>query len=81
MTVVYNEAKVSPCPLRFHFAAGGGWDVGATAACLVSAAICAAHGPLRLAVLGVQASLLLASYSQRARAQSGAVAAMIADDV
>ncbi|WP_374578772.1 MFS transporter, partial [Phenylobacterium sp.] len=28
MTAVYNLSKRSPCPLRFHIAAEGGWDVG-----------------------------------------------------
>jgi hypothetical protein len=28
MTPVYNEAKNSPCSLRFQFAAEGGWDAG-----------------------------------------------------
>ena len=28
MTAVYNSAKRSPCVLRFHIAAEGGWDVG-----------------------------------------------------
>jgi len=30
MTSVYNQAKRSPCVLRFHIAAEGGWDVGVT---------------------------------------------------
>ena len=34
MTAIYNEAKASPCPLRFHFAAEIGWDVGGSLACL-----------------------------------------------
>ena len=28
MTAVYNLAKASPCPFRFHIATEGGWDVG-----------------------------------------------------
>jgi hypothetical protein len=28
MTAVYNTAKRSPCVMRFHIAAEGGWDVG-----------------------------------------------------
>jgi DHA1 family inner membrane transport protein len=89
MTALYNEAKVSPCPLRFHFADEGGWDAGGTAACLAVAAICGAQGPLQLAVLlalpmvAVQARLLLASYSRHARGrlQRGTVAPVIAGDV
>ena len=30
MTAVYNQAKRSPCVLRFHIAAEGGWDIGVT---------------------------------------------------
>ena len=26
MTAVYNQAKLSPCPFRFHVATEGGWD-------------------------------------------------------
>jgi hypothetical protein len=32
MTAVYNQAKRSPCVLRFHIAAEGGWDIGVTSA-------------------------------------------------
>lgn len=28
MTAVYNRAKRSPCVMRFHIAAEGGWDIG-----------------------------------------------------
>jgi hypothetical protein len=28
MTAVYNQAKRSPCVMRFHIAAEGGWDIG-----------------------------------------------------
>lgn len=37
MTIVYNEAKRSPCPLRFHIATEGAWDVGCAAGCLCAA--------------------------------------------
>jgi hypothetical protein len=30
MTAVYNQAKRSPCVMRFHIAAEGGWDLGVT---------------------------------------------------
>jgi hypothetical protein len=40
MTPVYNEAKISPCVLRFQFAAEGGWDVGGALAGGMAAAIC-----------------------------------------
>ena len=43
MTPVYNLAKASPCALRFHVAAEGGWDLGHIAGCLC-AALLVAHG-------------------------------------
>lgn len=39
MTAVYNNAKRSPCVLRYHIAAEGGWDVGLTSGLVVAAAI------------------------------------------
>jgi hypothetical protein len=63
MTAVYNLAKASPCALRFHIAAEGGWDIGCGAGCLVAAAIGAAGGSLAfamlLALLGAGASTWL----------------------
>jgi hypothetical protein len=32
MTAVYNQAKRSPCVMRFHIAAEGGWDIGVSTA-------------------------------------------------
>ena len=43
---LYNLAKASPCPLRFHLAAEGGWDFGCTTACLAAAAIAASGASL-----------------------------------
>jgi MFS family permease len=37
MTVIYNQAKSSPCALRFHVATEGGWDLGCAAGCLTAA--------------------------------------------
>lgn len=37
MTSVYNQAKRSPCVLRFHIAAEGGWDIGVTSGLSVAA--------------------------------------------
>jgi hypothetical protein len=37
MTAVYNQAKRSPCVLRFHIASEGGWDIGVTTALLLAA--------------------------------------------
>jgi DHA1 family inner membrane transport protein len=41
MTAVYNLAKASPCPFRFHILTEGGWDLGAAAGALVAAALAA----------------------------------------
>jgi hypothetical protein len=45
-TAVYNLAKRSPCPLRFHIAAEGGWDLGGAGASLVAAGLLAAGVPI-----------------------------------
>lgn len=39
MTAVYNLAKASPCPLRFHMATEGGWDIGCFGVLLLAAAL------------------------------------------
>ncbi len=46
MARVYNLAKASPCPLRFHIAAEGGWDMGCGAGCLAAAGLTAVGAPL-----------------------------------
>lgn len=51
MTPVYNMAKSSPCVLRFHIAAEGGWDVGCLCGALASAALVYNDVPLSVAVL------------------------------
>lgn len=63
MTPVYNLAKASPCALRFHVAAEGGWDLGHIAGCL-SAALLIAHGAalgsvIPIAFLGVAGQVFL----------------------
>jgi MFS transporter, DHA1 family, inner membrane transport protein len=74
MTAVYNAAKASPCPLRFHFAAEGGWDCGGAAACLAAAAILSAGATLpavlllALPAIPIQALLL---WRRHARLPSG----------
>jgi hypothetical protein len=76
MTAVYNEAKASPCTLRFHFAAEGGWDAGGLVACLIGAAAWGAGVPpsfvLLLSLLGIaaQARLLWRRYDAHALAPS-----------
>lgn len=56
MTAVYNLAKASPCPFRFHVACEGGWDVGCATGSLIAAGLAAAgvtlEAPLMLALLG-----------------------------
>jgi DHA1 family inner membrane transport protein len=52
MTPVYNLAKASPCALRFHVAAEGGWDVGCVFGCL-TAALLVAHGVALAAVIPI----------------------------
>jgi hypothetical protein len=63
MTAVYNQAKVSPCVLRFHIATEGGWDAGGTSASLLAAGLLWAGAPLSLAILlalvGTTAALVL----------------------
>jgi DHA1 family inner membrane transport protein len=71
MTAIYNEAKASPCPLRFHFAAEIGWDIGGSLACLAAAALCAYGASLQAVILlalpmvAVQTFLLDARYAER----------------
>ena len=51
MTAVYNQAKGSPCVLRFHIATEGGWDAGAASGCMVVAAMLWAGAPISLGIL------------------------------
>jgi len=68
MTRVYNLAQASPCPLRFHIATEGGWDIGCGAGCLTAAGLLAlgvTPGPAMLIALAGAAAactLLLRSY-------------------
>jgi DHA1 family inner membrane transport protein len=59
MTAVYNQAKSSPCALRFHVAAEGAWDVGGASGCLLAASLAAAgvslSVPLLLPLIGAAA--------------------------
>jgi hypothetical protein len=63
MVPVYNLAKASPCALRFHVAAEGGWDIGCFSGCLVAAALVAQGATLSavimLAFLGWAGQLVL----------------------
>ena len=76
MTRVYNLAKESPCPLRFHMATEAGWDLGATGGCLAAAALlwngASFATPLLLAApAAVVAAIMLASSYATARVLSG----------
>ena len=51
MTAVYNQAKRSPCTLRFHVATEGAWDVGGATGLLLSAALAVWGVPLSVALL------------------------------
>ena len=51
MTAVYNQAKQSPCPFRFHAAAEGGWDAGGAAGCLLVALLTSVGVPLSICIL------------------------------
>jgi len=51
MTPIYNLAKVSPCPLRFHIATEGGWDLGCGLGCLAAAGTVALGGSLAAPIL------------------------------
>ena len=63
MTAVYNQAKRSPCALRFHAAAEGGWDIGCAAGCATAGMLTAAGAPLSadilLSLAGAALSLFL----------------------
>jgi hypothetical protein len=51
MTAVYNQAKGSPCALRFHIATEGGWDAGAASGCIIVAGLLWAGAPIWLGIL------------------------------
>jgi MFS transporter, DHA1 family, inner membrane transport protein len=63
MTAIYNQAKGSPCALRFHVATEGGWDAGAASACMAVAALLWAGAPIwigiALSLPGAAAALAL----------------------
>jgi hypothetical protein len=66
MSAVYNTAKASPCPFRFHMVSEGAWDVGGGTACLVGAAITAAGGSLAWAMLlGIPATAVTVTLLMR----------------
>jgi MFS family permease len=74
MTAIYNEAKASPCPLRYHLALEAAWDVGGALACIAAAAVLACGASLQFVILlalplvALQAAGLRASYAARREA-------------
>ena len=62
-TAIYNQAKHSPCALRFHIAAEAGWDLGGASALLIAAGLLALGAPIGtcilLSLLGAVASFIL----------------------
>jgi hypothetical protein len=60
MTPVYNLAKASPCPLRFHIATEGGWDIGCAGASLIAAGLTAAGVSLSVSILLAIPGLIVA---------------------
>lgn len=63
MTAIYNMSKASPCTLRYHMVTEGGYDLGASLGCLVSAGMIWAGVPLwttlLLALIGALSVMLL----------------------
>jgi MFS family permease len=51
LTAVYNEARISPCMLRFQFAAESGWDMGGVLAGGIAAAMCYWGLPIEAVIL------------------------------
>ena len=78
LTAVYNEARISPCMLRFQFAAESGWDMGGVLAGAIAAAMSYWGLPLEAVILlalpmvPVQALLLERSYTLQSPAGLGA---------
>jgi hypothetical protein len=81
MARVYNLSKASPCPLRFHIATEGGWDIGCGLGCLSAAALTWTGAPMGTAILlallgGAAAFVML----MRSYATAAAAAVAVADE-
>lgn len=63
MTAVYTQAKRAPCPLRFHVATEGGWDIGGASGLFCAALAIHLGLPIwtgiLLSLLGVAAMVVL----------------------
>lgn len=64
---LYDLAKESPCTLRYHVVAEGGWDMGTAVGCVVAAALFwlgfSAFWPLMLGVVATMAGYVVMSRS------------------
>jgi DHA1 family inner membrane transport protein len=79
MTALYNLAKASPCPFRFHVYAEGAWDAGCASGCLTAAALSAQNAPMAIALLtALPGAIFLAVLLWR---YYGAHPAVIATDI
>jgi hypothetical protein len=75
MAAVYNRAKASPCPFRFHMVSEGAWDVGGGAGCLAGAAVTASGHSLAWAILlGAPAAIVTVVLLLRHYGPDGATA-------
>ena len=76
MPAIYGAIKEAPCPLRFQFAAEGGWDLGAVAGALAGAAMASLGYSLSTIIvfaipaLMAQAGLLKTRYEARRAADA-----------
>jgi len=63
MRAIYNMSQASPCPLRFHMVTEGGYDLGGSLGCLVSAGFIALglslSATMLLALLGAFSVMVL----------------------
>jgi MFS transporter, DHA1 family, inner membrane transport protein len=78
MTAIYTQAKQSPCPLRFHVATEGGWDIGGAGGLLAAAFIIWLGAPLWAGVLLGAAGLAVVYVSLRDYYVEAAIAAAAA---
>lgn len=63
---LYAMARQSPCVLRFSMATEGGWDLGCSAACLITAALLAGGTSFRMPILlGLGAIVMMAAMLNR----------------
>jgi MFS family permease len=62
MTAVYNLAKASPCPYRFHVATEGAWDAGCAGGALLAAGLAATASPMALAILAALPGVAVAAW-------------------